>query len=167
MGTVTIHNYHFPIHFSYKGWNVEITDKTGIFSMKDLKVRVKIEVAAGSLASDVSRNYALIRQMIAIEDNKNRQWYEPYLTEDDKQKIFQDSYHKAYQHYIKIANDFARNKGKHDFTIGVNGGMMDRFFGQNISATEKACKQVIEYIDKNLGDANKEFSKYVDYKKEL
>lgn len=76
-----------------------------------------------------------------------------------------DSYNRAYQHYIKIANDFAKNKGKHDFNIGVNGGMMDRFFGQNISATEKTCNQVIEYIDKNLGDAGAEFNKFVNYKK--
>lgn len=44
MSPVTIRNYSFPIYFSYKGWSVKITDKTGFFSMKDLKVRVKMEI---------------------------------------------------------------------------------------------------------------------------
>ena len=33
---VTIHNYIFPIHFSYKGWRVELEKKIDLF--KDVKV---------------------------------------------------------------------------------------------------------------------------------
>ena len=45
MSTVTIRNYNFHIRFSYKGWNVEIKDETGLFSMKDLKVRAVAQLA--------------------------------------------------------------------------------------------------------------------------
>ena len=46
-------------------------------------------------------------------------------------------------------------------TIVGNGSAMDSFFGQNISATEKACKQIVEYIDQNLGDAETEFKQFI------
>ena len=54
MGTVTIRNYNFPIHFSYKGWKVEITDNTGLFSVKDLKVRVRMVVASEEISSSIA-----------------------------------------------------------------------------------------------------------------
>ena len=60
MGTVTIRNYNFPIRFSYKGWNVEITDNTGLFSMKDLKVRVRMVVASEEISSSIAHATARV-----------------------------------------------------------------------------------------------------------
>ncbi len=160
MGTVTIHNYHFPIHFSYKGWNVELTDKTGFFSMKSLKVGVTIEINAEGLASDVAKTKALVKQMFTKKEPTGNYWLS-VLTENKNEDNFQDYYNEAYNHYISRAKEFATVKGRHNFTFGVNGSAMDSFFGQNISATEKACKQIVEYIDQNLGDAETEFKQFI------
>ena len=37
--------------------------------------------------------------------------------------------------------------------------MLDRFFGQNISAVENMCQKVVENIDRNYGDVQGEFLK--------
>ena len=55
MGTVTIHNYCFPIIFSYNGWRFTITDETGLFSLRDLKVRVKMVVDSDAISMNIAR----------------------------------------------------------------------------------------------------------------
>lgn len=48
-----------------------------------------------------------------------------------------------------------------EYSFNVNGGMFDRFMGQNTSAVEKAKQQVIAYIDNNLGNAWELFLKFI------
>ncbi len=145
---VTIHNYSFPMTFSHKGWRVVMSDETGLFSMKDLKVKVFIDIPTENYAETIAQHYSKVVGM-----NKNRGSF-IYLQDgigDEK------AYSEAYDRYIVAAKKFAEKKGTRTFTLGVNGNMMHRFFGENISAAEKAYKQVIEYIDRNLGDAWSEF----------
>lgn len=150
MGTVTIRNYLFPIHFGYKGWNVEMNDKTGLFSMKDLKVKVKIQASAESLASTTTR---------IIVQNYNGYDLSIYTTP----KKFQEIHNEIYDKYLLYAKKFLPNERVIEYSFGINGGMWDRFWGQNISATEKAQKQVVEYIDRNLGDI---WQQYLDFLKQ-
>jgi hypothetical protein len=35
-----------PLMFNYKGWQVTISDDSGIFTFADMKVKVEIEIAA-------------------------------------------------------------------------------------------------------------------------
>lgn len=151
MGTVTIRNYHFPITFSHKGWSVKIDEDTSFFKMKDLKVKVRIDVSAESFAHSLAYTYAQIKQSQAGNNVYS------FLTSAEREKIYTDAYNEAHSRYLRLAKDFADRKGVVEYSFSVNGNLSDRFFGQNISAAEKACKKVVEYIDNNLGDAWKEF----------
>ena len=148
-----IRNYNFPIRFSYKGWNVEIKDETGLFSMKDLKVRVKMQVDTDGLSNNIA--HALARA-IKIKEKQNS-FFRMY----GMQSIQEDPevYQREYCRIAKLANEFARRKGTVDYTLSTNGGMLDRFFGQNISAVDKMCQKVVENIDRIYGDVQEEFLK--------
>jgi hypothetical protein len=153
MGTVTIRNYNFPIRFSYKGWNVEITNNTGFFSMKDLKVRVRMVVDSDGISNNIA--HALARA-IKIKEKQNS-----FIGMYGMQSIQEDPevYQREYCRINKLVNEFAKRKGTVDYTLSTNGGMLDRFFGQNISAVENMCQKVVENIDRNYGDVQGEFLK--------
>ena len=156
MGTVTIRNYHFPIRFSYKGWYVVIKDETVFFSMKHLKVRVKMQVDYEGISNNIANTIA---KMAAL---KNMSQYS-FMRQCCMDSIKEDSvvYQREYDRIVKLAEEFARRKGVIEYTIASNGGMLDRFFGQNISATEKVCQKVIENIDKIYGDVQNDFLKTI------
>ena len=151
MSTVTIRNYSFPIYFSYKGWNVKITDETGLFSMKDLKVRVKMEVDYEGISSKIAHATA---RMIKLKETQSR-FGGLYSMTSMQEDI--TVYQREYNRIVKLAKEFANRKGVVEYSIASNGGMMDRFFGQNISAVEKMYQQVVERIDKTYGDVLNEF----------
>ena len=153
MGTVTIRNYNFPIRFSYRGWNVEITDNTGLFSMKDLKVRVRMVVASEEISSSIAHATARVIKIKEMQKRFMGVYSMNFMQEDTA--VYQSEYNRI----LKLANDFARKKGAIDYTLGTNGGMLDRFFGQNISAVEKMCQKVVENIDRIYGDVQEEFLK--------
>lgn len=154
MATVTIRNYHFPIHFSYKGWSVEITDKTGLFSLKDLKVTVKMTVDYEGISNNIAHAIA------KMETLKNMSQHS-FMRQCGIDSIKEDSavFQREYNRIIPLANEFAKSKGHFEYTLAMNGKALDRFFGQNISSTEKVCQKVIENIDKIYGDAQDEFLK--------
>ena len=153
MGTVTIRNYNFPIRFSYKGWNVEVTDNTGLFSMKDLKVRVKMVVDSEGISSNIAHATAKVAKIKEMQKRFMGVYSMNFMQEDTA--VYQSEYNRI----LKLANDFARKKGAIDYTLGANGGMLDRFFGQNISAVEMMCQKVVENIDRIYGDVQDEFLK--------
>lgn len=164
MGKITIHNYVFPIQFTHKGWKVEIYDETVFFSMKDIKIKAKIEVASESYAHFIATQYVKTKQIEIITKSKRLDSSRFDKTQEEEyQKIYQE----AYNHYSKLAKEYAVKRKIIQKTFAVNGGIIDRFFGQNISATEKATQLVIDYIDNNLGDAWKGFLNYIGniYKK--
>ena len=149
MGTVTIHNYCFPIIFSYKGWQVTITDETGLFSLQDLKVRVKMVVDSDAISINIAR--------AAAETARYRQVNTYGFRSINSMQSEHDVYQKEYNRISILANEFARNKGTINYSLAMNGGMLDRFFGQNISATKKMCQKVIDNIDRTYGDMQNEF----------
>lgn len=154
MATVTIRNYHFPIRFSYKGWNIEITNETGFFSMKDLKVRVKMQVNYEGISNSIAHAIAKMASLKSMSQNS-------FMRQCGFDSIKEDSvvYQREYDRIVKLATDFANRKGNIEYSLAMNGKALDSFFGQNISATEKVCQKVIENIDKIYGDVQDEFLK--------
>lgn len=151
-----------PLIFSYKGWQVTISDNSGIFTLADMKVKVEIEIATWQYAATLYQAY--------IEEQKKKGFTSRYVTPEHKGGVlasFATDFNKktdyskeAYNYYLKLAEEFAKNK-RVEYSFKVNGGMLDRFMGQNISAVEKAKQQVIAYIDTNLGNVWEEFIKFI------
>lgn len=154
MATVTIRNYHFPIRFSYKGWDIEITNETGFFSMKDLKVRVKMQVNYEGISNSIAHAIAKMASLKSMSQHS-------FMRQCGFDSIKEDSvvYQREYDRIVKLATDFANRKGNIEYSLAMNGKALDSFFGQNISATEKVCQKVIENIDKIYGDVQDEFLK--------
>lgn len=155
---VTIHNYMLPLMFTYKGWQVTISNDSGIFTFADMKVRVEIEIATWQYA-------ATLYQAYTEEQKKNG--LTSRVTQEEELASFISILNKkpkfsmeAYNYYLKLAEEFAKNK-RVEYSFNVNGGMFDRFMGQNGSAVEKAKQRVIAYIDDNLGNAWELFLKFI------
>ena len=127
--------------------------------MKDIRIQAKIEVASESYAHFIATQYAKTKQMEIEIKSKRLNFYQFNKTQQEEyQKIYQE----AYNHYSKLAKEYAAKRKIIQKTFAVNGGLIDRFLGQNISATEKAIQLVIDYIDNNLGDAWNGFLSYID-----
>ncbi|MDO5333804.1 MAG: hypothetical protein Q4F93_07290 [bacterium] len=110
---VTVRNYMFPITFSYKGWDVKLEKRVGLF--KDIPVE------------------ATFTPTDPIYNDK-------VLLEDDRAFM---SLANRYVASLHLPNtQFAR--------FSANGGLLDKFLGQNISATQKVIDKVTSYIDSNL-----------------
>lgn len=159
---VTTRNYTLPLIFSYKGWQITISDDSGIFTFADMKVKVKIEIATWQYAATLYQAY--------VEEQKKRGLTSNFATpkrEGGTLASFasvlnkEPNYSKeAYNYYLKLAEEFAKNKCV-EYSFNVNGGMFDRFMGQNISAIERAKQQVIAYIDNNLDNAWELFLRFI------
>ena len=153
---VKVQNYMLPLIFSYKGWQVTISDDSGFFTLADMKVRVEIKIAAWQYASALYKAYeeqlgksykaACRRGQIAVMAKWELGGGQPPK--------------EAFSYYLKLAERFAEGK-RVEYSFSVNGGMFDRFMGQNISAVDKAKQQVITYIDNNLGNAWELFLKSI------
>lgn len=147
---VSVRNYMFPIMFRYKGWMVTIKEDSSFFQFADLKVQVKIEL-------DLSRYYEYA-QIIAHT--------KAGLTSISSPHYGNENYaYNEYKKYESAVTDFFRDKRKTiEYTEKANGGSLDRFFGQNLSAVEKVQKKIQSYIDSNLGEADykSELFKYLD-----
>lgn len=155
----------FPIQFTYKGWEVEISDESGFFSMKDLKVEAKIKISAEKYAATLYAHYQQTQEILNLKKDSNRLSSTPVrrytqLAYYQQPKVEENK--EAYNYYLKLAKDYSKRRSVIQKTFGVNGGLIDRFLGQNISATEKAQQLVIDYIDNNLGDAWNDFIKSID-----
>lgn len=152
---VTTQGYMLPLIFSYKGWQVTISDDSGFFTLADMKVKVEIEIATWQYASVLFQSYT--------EERKKKQGgiigfssFTPKLTAEEEREA-----KDAYDYYLKLTEEFAKNK-RVEYSFNVNGGMFDRFMGQNMSAVDKAKQQVIAYIDSNLGNAWEKFIQFIN-----
>lgn len=153
---VNTRNYILPISFSYKGWQVTISDNSGFLTLADMKVKVKIEIAAWQYAGTLSNAY---REELEKNKSKFSLGFNvrlgSKLSEQEEQQI-----KEAFNYYLKLAEQFAANK-RVEYSSSINGGMFDRFMGQNISAIDKAKRQVIDYIDSHLGNVWEEFIQFI------
>ena len=147
---VSVRNYMFPIMFRYKGWMVTIKEDSSFFQFADLKVQVKIEL-------DLSRYYEYAKIIAHTKAG---------LTSISSPHYGNENYaYNEYKKYESAVTDFFRDKRKTiEYTEKANGGSLDRFFGQNLSAVEKVQKKIQSYIDSNLGEADykSELFKYLD-----
>lgn len=110
---VTVRNYIFPITFSYKGWNVKLEKRLGLF--KDVAVE------------------ATFTPTDPLYDDK-------FFLNDDME-------------FMALANRYIASLNlppTQSARFSANGGLMDRFLGQNISATQKIVDKVTSYMDSNL-----------------
>ena len=103
----------FPITFSYKGWDVKLEKRMGLF--KD------VTVEATFTPSDPLYN-------------------DKFFFESDAE-------------YMSLANRYIASLNLPNVQyarFSANGGLMDRFLGQNISATQRVIDKVTAYMDSNL-----------------
>lgn len=127
---VTIYNYTFPIHFSYKGWAVKLEKKMAFF--KDVGVEATF--------TPPSINY---------------HFWNTALPNEVRQKLIDIGFFREtdYNKYVLCTNKYI-NSFKYPqettYRFSANGGLLDRFLGQNISATDKIIKKVTEWMDDNL-----------------
>lgn len=137
---VTIHNYSFPIHFSYNGWSVKLEKRMAL--LKDVRVEATF--------TPPSINYNFWHTTLPNEVRKNL-INAGFFREADYNKYI--SYTNSYINSFKYPQETA-------YKFSANGGLLDRFLGQNISATDKVIKNVTEWMDENLPklkDAPNEF----------
>ena len=128
---VTLRNSYI-LPFRYKGWYVTVEEKTPFFS--DVKVKVTLTV-------DKPAYINMVHSAIAKSLNVN---------ENDYGKLFSN---ETYSCIMGIIDKLCDSKSKPTFCISANGGMLDRFLGQNCSAIEKTKKKILEHIDCNIGIA--------------
>lgn len=142
---VTIHNYMFPIHFRYKGWRVKLEKKIDLF--KDVKVE------ATFTPPHIDFDYwniivpDKVEQILKKRGTYRQADYEKYLL-----------YTKRY------ISSFTNTQQTKSCGFSANGGLLDRFLGQNISATDKVINKVTEWMDINLPTVQEpDDNKYITY----
>lgn len=131
-----------PISFTYKGWEVTLNNASSFFQFSDVRVEVNISI-------NRIPYYSLLQKAILEQRHQQSQtWYnrrESKNSQLDKQQVEQ---------IFKIVNDFFDTKKTIKYIEKANGGMIDRFLGQNCSGIENVQQKVISYIDLNLGIAD-------------
>ena len=129
---------------------VTIREDSSLFQFADLKVQVKIEL-------DLSRYYEYVKIIAYTKTG---------LTSISSPHYGDENY--AYNKYKNDKNTkaFLEKMRDIEYVEKANGGALDRFFGQNLSAVEKVQKKIQSYIDSNLGEADykSELFKYLDSK---
>lgn len=161
---IVIHNYLFPIRFSYKGWYVEMDEVKGFFQLKDLKVRVEIKPSLGEYVSSLAQLFAYGKISQEIKKAKAEGRIRYAISRNYENVLNTEEYKEALAYYSKLYSEYSHLK-KRTYTLSINGGLFDRLLGQNISATEKAKKQILEYIDNHLGDPEEDFTNYLKSRK--
>ena len=146
MAKVTVSNYVFPFNFIYKSWVIFVTKENGLFSFNDLNIKARIEVRESS----DSMAAWLYTEITGKEFWTMSTWERFSLTSNDI----------TYQKCERLAESFLSAKKPIEYKFGVRGSMVDRFLGSNTSATEKAQKQIMEYIDRNLRCPFEEWKSY-------
>ena len=127
---VTINNYRFPIHFSYKGWSVKLEKRIALF--KDVGVEATFTPPTISY-----------------------QFWQTLLPNEVRQKLINIGFYieADYNKFVLCTNSYValfKYPQETSCKFSANGGLLDRFLGQNISATEKVVKKVTEWMDVNL-----------------
>lgn len=148
---VRTYDYMLPIIFTYKGWSIIISESSSFFKFADIKVDITISI-------DPSPYYSMLVQAYEEQEQMRMRMRRTSFA-PNRCKISSAQENKI----IKIINDFVKTQNKISYSQSVNGGMLDRFMGQNISAVKKVHQNTIDYIDSNLGiaDVRDEFINYL------
>lgn len=140
---VTVRNYMFPIIFSYKGWVVKLNDASSFFQSSDVKVKVNISV-------DRQPYNAMLLNFLQQQSLSYRRYSYGFRRESNHSPQALEQYEQISQ----AINDFLDTKKTIEYIEKANGGIIDRFLGQNLSGIEKVQQKVKSYIDSNLGPAD-------------
>ena len=138
---VTVRNYTLPIKFTYKGWKVTLYDASSFFQFSDVRVEVNISI-------DRMPYYSLLQKAIEHQKQQRQTWNYRRVSNNFSQD------NKQLEQIFKAINDFFDTKRTIKYIEKANGGMIDRFLGQNLSGIEKIQQNVQSYIDLNLGVAD-------------
>lgn len=128
MKITTYHSYILP--FKYKGWDISVEEQTAFWS--DAKVKVTLNADPHAYLSIIQNAFA---SSLHIKSND----YIQLLTNKDFSKA------------IELTMKLVSSKPSITFSVSANGGLLDRFMGQNCSAVKKIREKIIEYIDRNIG----------------
>ena len=132
---VTIRNYMFPLCCSHNGWNVRLEKRIGFF--KDIAVEAYFTPPA--LPNHKYWNEVLPQQVLSILINRGL-YPNPVSSKDiERYKII------AQKYVDNIKYPMAQNR-----KFSANGGLLDRFVGQNISSTQKVVDKIVDYMNHNL-----------------
>lgn len=132
---VTVRNYTFPITFSHNGWNVRLEKRIGFF--KDVSVEAFFTPPS-------QPNIGLWTEKIPnqVQEMVMRSGLYPSKVSLKDIEIYRDES----QRYVKsISYPIA-----HSYRFSANGNLLDRFLGQNLSATQKLVDNVVDYMNHNL-----------------
>lgn len=132
---ITISNYTFPISFFYNGWNVRLEKRIGFF--KDIAVEAYFNPPA--MPNNAYWNETLPQRVMSVLINRGL--YPNYVSSKDLER-----YKTIARNYVSsIKYPMAQS---HKFS--ANGGLWDRFIGQNISSTQKVVDIIIDFMNNNL-----------------
>lgn len=140
---VTVRNYMFPIVFTYKGWKVTLNDASSFFQSSDVKVKVNISVDREPYNNMLFN--AIQQQSIG---------YQRYSVGYSQSINNSSQVYEQYKQLSQAINEFLDTRKTVEYIEKANGGMLDRFLGQNLSGIEKVQQKVKSYIDSNLGSAD-------------
>ena len=140
---VTVRNYMFPIIFTYKGWVVTLNDASSFFQSSDVKVKVNISVDRQPYNTMLLN--ALQQQSLC---------YQRYSYGFRRESNNSPQALEQYKQISQAINDFLDTIKTIEYIEKANGGILERFLGQNLSGIEKVQQKVKSYIDSNLGPAD-------------
>lgn len=132
---VTIRNYMFPLCFSHNGWNVRLEKRIGFF--KDIAVEAYF--TPPTLPNHKYWNEVLPQQVLSILINRGLYPNSVSSKDIERYKII------AQKYVNNIKYPMAQNR-----KFSANGGLLDRFVGQNISSTQKVVDKIVDYMNHNL-----------------
>lgn len=125
----------FPLCFSHNGWKVRLEKRIGFF--KDLTVEAYF--TPPSMPNLTYWNEVLPEQVLSALIQKGL-----YLNAVSSKDM--ERYKMIARNYVNsIKYPMAQN---HKFS--ANGGLLDRFVGQNISSTQKVVDNIVDYMNHNL-----------------
>lgn len=132
---VTVRNYMFPLCFSHNGWNVRLEKRIGFF--KDLTVEAYF--TPPSMPNPTYWNEVLPQRVLSFLINRGL-----YLNTVPSKDM--EQYKNIAQKYVNsIKYPMVQN-----CRFSANGGLLDRFIGQNISSTQKVVDKIVDYMNHNL-----------------
>lgn len=132
---VTVRNYMFPLCFSHNGWNVRLEKRIGFF--KDLTVEAYF--TPPSMPNLTYWNEVLPEQVLSILIQKGLYLSSVSSTDMERYRMIARNYVNS------IKYPMAQNR-----KFSANGGLLDRFVGQNISSTQKVVDNIVDYMNHNL-----------------
>lgn len=125
----------FPMTFSHNGWNVRLEKRIGFF--KDIAIEAYF--TPPTMPNFNYWNEVLPQEVLSILIKGGL--YPTSVSSKDMER-----YKMISRNYV---NDI-KYPSAQSCKFSANGGLLDRFIGQNISSTQKVVDKVVDYMNRNL-----------------